>query len=97
MGLILSPVMLYSYELNNLGEYKMKKLLAPEEIIWDKFQDLACELSPENLCCDGELPASQVKKRRASIMKQWGQLERELGRTVTESEVWMLVNKLSTY
>lgn len=62
--------------------------MTPEQVLWDKFLGLACDLSPENLSCDGELSLAQVKKRRAALMKQWGQLERELGRVVTEAEVF---------
>lgn len=27
------------------------------------FDKLECDLSPENLCCDGELPAAQVRTK----------------------------------
>lgn len=54
----------------------------------DKLVSLASRLSPENLSCDGELKPHQVKKRRLAIMKEWRQLEKEVGHTVTESEVW---------
>lgn len=54
----------------------------------NKFINLACALSPENLSCDGELPATQVRKRYTQLKREWGKLERELGRTVTENEVW---------
>ena len=32
-------------------------------------QSLDADLSPENLTCDGELPASQVRARHASLTK----------------------------
>lgn len=30
---------------------------------------LECDLSPENLCCDGELPRAQVKAKYAYLTK----------------------------
>jgi len=62
--------------------------MTPEQIIWDKFAGLLNELSPENISCDGERSAAQVRKARQDIMKRWGELERELGRTVTEDEAY---------
>ncbi len=62
--------------------------MTPEQIIWDKFAGLLNDLSPENISHDGERSAAQVKKARQDIMKRWGELERELGRTVTENEVY---------
>jgi len=53
-----------------------------------KFLNLACQLSPENLCCDGELPTSEVNKRYRILTCQWKRLENELGRSVTENEVF---------
>ncbi len=52
------------------------------------FADLACQLSPENLTCDGESLASEVRRRKASILRQWGELERRAGQKVSESEIW---------
>ena len=54
----------------------------------NKFSRLACSLSPENLTCDGELSNAQVRIRHRQLMKEWGALEREVGRTVTEEETW---------
>lgn len=59
-----------------------------EKEIWEKLSDLACQLSPENLTCDGELSRNMVKLRKASIMKQWAVLEASLGFKVTEDQVW---------
>ena len=54
----------------------------------NKFSRLACQLSPENLTCDGELSNAQVRIRYRQLMKEWNALEREVGRTVTEEETW---------
>lgn len=53
-----------------------------------KFLDIACQLSPENLCCDGELSENETNKRYRKLMYQWHQLEKEVGRKVTEDEVY---------
>jgi len=37
--------------------------------------DIDCALSPENLTCDGELPASQVRARRANLLKVAAELK----------------------
>jgi len=52
------------------------------------FADLACQLSPENISCDGECSASEVRRRKASINRQWAELERRAGQKVSESETW---------
>jgi hypothetical protein len=56
--------------------------------IKEGFQRVACSLSPENLCCDGELPMAQVRKRRTALNREWKALEKRAGRTVSEDEVW---------
>ena len=53
-----------------------------------KFSDLACQLSPENLSCDGELPRAQVQAKYRRLLKEWAALEKLVGRKVTENEVW---------
>ena len=59
-----------------------------ERSLHARFLDLCCEMSPENVCCDGEAPASYVRKRIRELKAQWEALEAELGRSVTEEEVW---------
>ena len=54
----------------------------------EKFLDLACALSPENLTCDGELPRYAVRAKLARLNAEWAALEKLAGRKVTESEVW---------
>ena len=53
-----------------------------------KFLDLACALSPENLSCDGMASPSQMKRRSREINTQWVELEAQVGRKVSEQEVW---------
>ena len=60
--------------------------------MYDKFMDLSCQLSPENLTCDGELTSQEVLKRASKISKQWKALESEVGRFVSEDEIWNAEN-----
>ncbi|MEN6379726.1 MAG: hypothetical protein ABFD15_09130 [Methanofastidiosum sp.] len=53
-----------------------------------KFLNLACQLSPENLCCDGELSREETNRRYRELMRQWKALEKEVGKKVTENEVF---------
>jgi len=60
--------------------------LTPE--IKSKFEGLAGRLSPENLCCDGEISGAQVVARKRQIMAEWAALELQAGVRVSEDEVW---------
>ena len=40
--------------------------LTPAQI-QDLFESIQCDLSPENLCCDGELRGAALKKKTAMI------------------------------
>jgi hypothetical protein len=53
-----------------------------------QFIDLACQLSPENLHCDGEISPAQAKKKRDSLWKEWRRLEQIAARSVEESELF---------
>ena len=53
-----------------------------------KFFDLVGELSPENLHEDGEISIQQARQKERRLLRQWNILENEVGRRVTEEEVW---------
>ena len=53
-----------------------------------KFFDLVSELSPENLHEDGEISIRQARQKERRLLRQWNTLENEVGRRVTEEEVW---------
>ena len=59
-----------------------------ENEIMSDFLDLACDLSPENLTCDGELSNKQVQQRLNQINSSWEKLESEIGKKVTEQDAW---------
>lgn len=63
--------------------------IAPE--LRERFLDLECQLSPENLSCDGELSRAEVEARRKRILSEWAALEKEAGRAVShqEAESWL--------
>ncbi len=52
------------------------------------FLALANAMSPENLTSDGEATMTQVSQRRKTLMGQWQQLEKTVGRKVSEDEVY---------
>lgn len=52
------------------------------------FDILAGELSPENLCCDGELPRNQVIKKKRELDGAWADLEKIYGGSVSEDDVY---------
>ena len=54
----------------------------------EKFMDLTDKLSPENLHCDGEISRAEANRKYKRLMKEWHALEAQMGRTVTEAEVW---------
>ena len=58
-----------------------------EAEIMEYFEGLQCDLSPENLTCDGELSQAQVQKKQRDINEAWKWLEYRLGRKVTDSEI----------
>jgi len=61
--------------------------------IFQKFLQLSSELSPENLHCDGEISNAQAHKKYRAIIDEWHKLEKKLGRTVTEDEIWQIQMK----
>lgn len=58
------------------------------EEIKREFARIANSLSPENLHCDGEISRTEAKRRGVALRKKWKALEKEVGRKVTEEEVW---------
>ena len=82
------------------GENPVIKHRNIEPIVYSPFQDqveqftleaIACcynKLSPENLCCDGELPMYIVNQKRAKINKQLHNLFQVWGREVDETTVY---------
>jgi len=52
-----------------------------------KALDVLCgELSPENLFCDGEISRSAAMKKASALRAEWKEVEKKLGRKVSEEE-----------
>ena len=60
----------------------------PDAVLIEELRDVECQLSPENLCCDGELRGSAVAKKRQWLLIQQVRLEAELGRKPTDAELF---------
>ena len=58
-----------------------------EQVLKQKFCRLLNALSPENLHCDGEISNSQAKKQERRLMKEWRELEKELGKKISPYEL----------
>ncbi len=65
---------------------KTAKLPVTEEDHMRWFDRLCCELSPENLHCDGEISHTAAMKKYRAIKTEWKQIEKSLGRKVSEDE-----------
>jgi hypothetical protein len=61
-----------------------------KEII-DRLRQIEGELSPENLCMDGEASPAYVRRRYQELMKEKGKLVAELG---YEPDIYELYPKL---
>ncbi len=61
------------------------------------FLSLACQLSPENLSCDGELSMRKVAQRRADLNRQWKALEKEVGHRVDEEAAYRWVDEVRAF
>lgn len=68
------------------------KMPETEEELMSELDGLCCELSPENISCDGELSMTAIRKKASAIRAEWKEIERKLGRKVSEEEAenhWM--------
>jgi len=52
-----------------------------------EIMDIFCELSPENLCCDGELCRSEVKRRYNKLMTKLKRLYIKVGFQFSELDI----------
>lgn len=58
-----------------------------EQLLKD-LRGVECELSPENLTCDGELPRAEVNRRARRLNKEKVEIIAHLGYTPTDEEIW---------
>ena len=59
----------------------------PEQT-FSKFFELQMRLEPENLHMDGEATPAQVRSQENRIRKEWKELEKSIGRKVSDSDIW---------
>jgi hypothetical protein len=63
---------------------KLEKLHKLNPEVAQEFEDLCCELSPENLSCDGEASNASVARTYKYLKFKWKQLEKQIGFKVEE-------------
>ena len=59
-----------------------------EKALLAKLLRVECQLSPENLTCDGELSRTAVNRRFRQLTAEKRDIIRQLGRTPTDKEVF---------
>ena len=52
------------------------------------FYGMAIALEPENLYMDGECSRAEAQRRYNRIMKKWRELEKQVGRKVSQCEAF---------
>jgi hypothetical protein len=64
--------------------------MAIDKKSFTEFFNLLMELEPENLWMDGEASKAEVKRREKNILLRWSGLERTVGRSVSQDEIWKM-------
>jgi len=59
-----------------------------EADVMHDLRNVECQLSPENLSCDGELRGRKLQQKAKMLNARKADLIKELGRTPTDSEIW---------
>ena len=57
------------------------------------LEGIYSDLSPENLCCDGEASQSYVRSRRAALNRQMNAVFTLLGQEITEGQLYEIIEK----
>lgn len=60
----------------------------PEHEILQEYRHVQCQLSPENLYCDGEISRAQARIKERRLMVRLAELEAELGRQPSDVEIY---------
>lgn len=63
-----------------------------EDVVMNEIRGIYCQLSPENLTCDGELSRTAVRRRSAALNRALRACFQELGRRVSESEAYRVAS-----
>lgn len=59
-----------------------------------EFFEMAMDLSPENLYCDGECSKAEANRKYRNIMRRWRELEKKVGKRVSEYEAFQFHSEL---
>lgn len=59
-----------------------------DDSVMQQFFDLECQLSPENLHCDGEISRTEAQRKYVRLQKEWKVLEKTAGRKMESEEIW---------
>ncbi len=59
-----------------------------EDQMFDWLNRILCELSPENLHCDGEISRTAARKKQVKLNREWKEVEKLFGRKVAEDEIY---------
>lgn len=73
------------------GPAPAPKAKRPEREILRDIDSVYCQLSPENLTCDGEASAAHILRMSVHLNRRLRDLFDELGRKVDEIECWRLL------
>jgi hypothetical protein len=74
----------------------MRKMTAEQENdLMDSFFRVSMAMEPENLYCDGEVSHAEAMRKLKSLQRTWANLEKQIGRRVTENEVYQWWDKRS--
>ena len=66
---------------------KSAKRPVTEDECLDHLDAICCDLSPENLHCDGEISRSAAAAKYRNLMSEWREVEKIIGRKVSQDEV----------
>lgn len=73
----------YVDQKNFWNELMKRPLLDPTKLTYQQVRDLQdsieCDLSPENLCCDGELRGAPLRAKERMLRGAQAELERIYG------------------
>lgn len=62
-----------------------------------RFLQLASDLSPENLHCDGEISRAAAERKRKTIMAEWRKLEAKAGQRIDEDDAYRFSDEVRAW
>jgi hypothetical protein len=71
----------------------MNSVLTKQHRLYRMFLEIAKAMADDSLDNDGEFSNEDAQKRQRRLDSDWKYLERQLGRKVTQQEIWALEDK----